>query len=382
VKHNYDVIIVGGGPAGTTLAYELASQGTRTLILEKAKFPRYKCCAGGLSVKAARLLDINIGAAVEDTISKVTISFAGANHYHSTFNQPIMYTVTRQKFDHILLKRALEADANILQETGAHLVQLDESGVRVLTGAGTFQAQFIAGADGAGSIVARTLGTKNNNRCLVGLETEVSLAREELAEWESQVRIDLGCIPAGYAWVFPKSEHLSIGIACLRDKARELKGCYGEFLNSLKLGKSSLIKWSGSLLPVCTGKTVVAQGRAVLLGDAAGLADPLSGEGLYNAILSAKLAAQAIFESLRAGMPRLDDYQRAVEEKILPEMRIAHIFSQVLNLLPQRLFWLLKRDERIWKNCCYLCRGETNYRTIKNKITSLGGLYNLVLREY
>ena len=239
----------------------------------------------------------------------------------------------------------------------------------------------MAGADGARGIVARELGIKNHHNYLASLETEVSVSRGELAKWQSQVMIDLGCIPAGFAWVFPKSKHLSIGIACLASKAGELKRCYQEFFNSLHLSQSSLIKWSGSLLPTCTGRAVVAQERAVLLGDAAGLADPLSGEGLYSAILSAKLAAQAIEKSLKSGAVRLDDYQKAVEEKIFKEMRIAYIFSQVLTLLPKRLFGLLKQDERVWQSCCRLLRGETNYQTINNRITSLGGLYDLVLRE-
>ena len=102
MQHKYDVIIVGAGPAGTVLAYELASKGTRTLVLEKAKFPRYKCCAGGLTVKAANLLGINLNEAVEDIISAATVSFAGRDHYHSVHDQMFMYTVMRQKFDHIL----------------------------------------------------------------------------------------------------------------------------------------------------------------------------------------------------------------------------------------------------------------------------------------
>ena len=116
LQHKYDVIIVGAGPAGTVLAYELASKGTRTLVIEKAKFPRYKCCAGGLTVKAANLLDINLNEAVEDIISAATVSFAGRDHYYSVHDQMFMYTVMRQKFDHTLLKRALEAGADILQE--------------------------------------------------------------------------------------------------------------------------------------------------------------------------------------------------------------------------------------------------------------------------
>jgi flavin-dependent dehydrogenase len=230
--------------------------------------------------------------------------------------------------------------------------------------------------------VAKALGIETNHNCLVGVETEVVVPDEDLAKWKSQIAIELGRIPAGYAWVFPKTDHLSIGIGCLANKAKDLKRCYWEFLDSLNFRHYTIARWDGSIIPICTGRAVVTRDRAVLLGDAAGLADPLTGEGIYNAILSAKLAAPAIEESLISGEVRLLDYRKSVEEKIVSEMRIAYVFSKVLAQLPHILFRLLKRDERIWRGCCHLLRGETDYSTMKNKIGPLGRLYDrFVLRR-
>jgi geranylgeranyl reductase family protein len=382
LQRNYDVIIVGAGPAGATLAYELVSRGIRVLILEKAALPRYKCCAGGLTIRAAKLLGINIDGVIDNAISSAVVTFAGANPYRGSFPEIIMYTVMREKFDYALVKRAEKAGADILEGLEAQEIHLNDTNVDVSTSAGNFRSQFVAGADGAKSIVARALGVERNSNNIVGIETEVMVADEELVRWKSQIAIDLGRIPSGYAWVFPKADHLSIGIACLADKAKDLKLRYWQFMKSLNFSHYTIARWDSSLLPFCTGQVVVARGRAILVGDAAGLADPLSGEGLHNAILSAQLAAPAMEKSLRCGEILLGDYLKSVEEKIIPEMKIAYVFSRVLAQFPPALFKRLEREERVWKGCCYMLRGEINYSTIKNKISTIGGLYNLVLRRF
>ena len=143
----------------------------------------------------------------------------------------------------------------------------------------------------------------------------------------------MGRVP-GYAWVFPKSDHLSIGIACHRSKAKDLKRHYEEFLDSLNLGPHSIVQWRGALIPMCKGKVSAVRGRALLLGDAAGLADPLTGEGIYNAILSAHLAAPVIERSLQNNPGRLLEYQVALEKEILPDLKIANFISNIFFRLP------------------------------------------------
>jgi flavin-dependent dehydrogenase len=193
--------------------------------------------------------------------------------------------------------------------------------------------------------------------------------------------IDLGYISDGYAWLFPKSDHLSIGIACLERRTKGLKHSYWRFLNSLNLGRYTIARWSGGLIPVCTGQPVVARGRVALLGDAASLGDSLTGEGIYNAVLSARLAAPIFEKAVLNGEADLLDYQRAIEEEIVPQMRVAHSFSRVLGLVPARLFELIAADDRIWKAGCSLLRGETSYTLIRDRISTLGGLYALMFRK-
>ena len=194
LKPDNDVIIVGCGPAGATLAYELASKGIKVLVLEKARLPRYKCCAGGLTMKAARLLGEDLRGLVDDVISGATITLSGKNPYYGYSSEPIMYTVTREKFDLALVKRAEKAGADILQDTEVRSVVFNGQGVDVSTAEGNLRCKIVAGADGARGIVARAMGAGANRRHITGIETEVMVDRNELARWRSRVAIDIGRI--------------------------------------------------------------------------------------------------------------------------------------------------------------------------------------------
>ncbi|MFC1934342.1 NAD(P)/FAD-dependent oxidoreductase [Chloroflexota bacterium] len=143
MKHDYEVIVVGAGPAGTTLAYELARKGKSVLLFEKATLPRYKCCAGGVSVRTAKLLGLDIQELVEDTVCHATISFRGSSLYRGHYDRTLIYTVMRDKFDHALVRRAKEAGAVIAQGQKVKRLQVDTRWVEVSTPVGDFRSQYV-----------------------------------------------------------------------------------------------------------------------------------------------------------------------------------------------------------------------------------------------
>jgi geranylgeranyl reductase family protein len=382
LRRNLQVIVIGAGPAGATLAFELANRGIRTLVLERKILPRYKCCAGGLTVKAAQLLGIDIDNLIEDVIYRAMVTFRGNNPFYGSSAVPFMYTVRRETFDHALVQRAQEAGAEVLQGVAARAIRITDLGVEVATAAGSFRSEFLVGADGPRSQVRKAMDIDviKNKALIVGLQTDVRVTQKELARWKSQIGIDIGRIRGGYGWVFPKSDHLSIGVGALADKARGLKNILAQYRDSLKLGQHTVLRANAGLLPACIDTPVVSQDRAILIGDAAGLADPLSGEGLHNAILSARLGAAAIDRALNNSGVLQDDYRNALAVAIIPQMKIAHVFSKVLAQLPGQLFRVLNKNERIWPAWCHMLCGEIDYITIKNKIRSLGRLYDLIVR--
>jgi geranylgeranyl reductase family protein len=380
LKQRHDVIIVGAGPAGATLAYELVGRGIGVLILEKEKLPRYKCCAGGVTIKAAKLLDFDISEVAEDVIHELSFTFNMSGSYLWQHSQPLMFTVMRDVFDYFLVQKARQMGAALMDGQKVRQVQVKNDGVEISTVDSTFQSRLVVGADGAYSIVARELGMGRSVEYSTGIESEIVVPEEELAKWKSRVQIDLGCIAGGYAWVFPKRNHLSIGAGCFGSRARDLYAQHQKFISSLSIGKYKITKSSSYLIATCTKRGLVWQNKALLLGDAAGLTDPLTGEGIYNAIQSARLAAPVIEDYLVRNKGGLEDYQEIVEEKIMSELSIALRLSKLVFRFPHLAFGIFKRSDRLWKVVCNWMLGEIDYADIKGKAGGYRGIYNLLFR--
>ena len=380
MKQSYDVVVVGAGPAGATLAYELAKRGIGVLVLEKEKLPRYKCCAGGVTSKAAKLLDFDISEVVEDVIYELSFTYNMGSSYLGQHSQPLIYTVMRDVFDYFLVEKAQQLGAVLIDGQKVMQVQVGADWVEMPTADNLFRTRLVVGADGAYSVVARELGMGRSIEYLVGMESEVVVPEEELAKWKSRVHIDLGCIPGGYAWVFPKRNHLSIGAGCLVSKARGLNRRYQKFLTLLGMGNYTIARSSSHLVPTCTKGRFVWQDKALLLGDAAGLTDPLTGEGIYNAIQSAQLAAPVIESSLVGGEVGLQDYQQIVERKIMPELRIARKMSRNFVRFPRLAFGMFNQSEGVWRAISSLTLGEMDYAAVKGKVGGSKGILNRLLR--
>jgi geranylgeranyl reductase family protein len=380
LKQSHDVIVVGAGPAGATLAYELAKRGIVVLVLEKEKLPRYKCCAGGVTSKTAKLLGFDISEMAEDVIYEVSFTFNLGSPYLGQHSQPLIYTVMRDVFDYFLVKRAQQLGAVLMDGQKVTQVQVSADWVEISTADNIFRSRLVVGADGAYSVVARKLGMGRSMEYIAGIGSELVVPEEELAKWKSRVQIDLGCIPGGYAWVFPKRNHLSVGVGCLASKARDLHAHHQKFLNSLSMGSYTIARSSSHLIPTCTKGRLVWQDKALLLGDAAGLTDPLTGEGIYNAIQSAQLAAPVIENSLVRGKVGLQDYQEIVERKIMSELRIARKLSKFFVRFPRLAFGMFNQSDGTWRAVCNLMLGEIDYAAIKGKAGGFKGIFNRLSR--
>ena len=209
--NSYDVIVIGAGPAGATLGYELGRRGLAVLILEKEKLPRYKPCAGGITSRTASLLDFDISAVTEGIAYGARITYQLSDECIKRHKEPFIYMVMRSKFDHFLVQKAQEAGAAVRDGVRADELEMTDSGVRVMTPEGPLTAKVIAGAAGAQGMVANNLGLIRDVELGLALEDELSVTQDKLTDWDSLIGLDIGQIPGGYGWVFPKKDHLSPG---------------------------------------------------------------------------------------------------------------------------------------------------------------------------
>lgn len=303
----YDVIIIGAGPGGATAAYFLGEAGKRVLIIEKETLPRYKACGGGISAQLLKeTFPFSFETVVETQVKAVTYAFGKQQHIVRAPEHGL-HTVMRAKFDaHILA----HAQADVWSGTAVRNVTELADRIVIETGDGrTVAGRYLIGADGANSVVAHALGLRRGKTTAAAIEAEVPVAPDVRQRFGEALWFIFGDIHNGYAWVFPKSDHLSVGIAALHPKHGELQAGlarvaarYGIALEGVRL--------RGHPIPIYVRHEPIATARALLVGDAAGLADPFTGEGIRLAIKSGRIAA----ESIIAGRP--ERYAARIQSEI------------------------------------------------------------------
>jgi geranylgeranyl reductase family protein len=376
--HSHDVIVVGAGPAGATLAYELALQGIDVLILEKERLPRYKACAGGITVKTANLLGFDFSSVTRDTVRGAKVAYGARRSFTKSYAQPLIHMVMRDEFDQLLVQRAREAGAALADNERVDQVQIAEQGVKVETANRILSARVMVGADGARSTVAASAGLMQRVDLGIGMEAEISVPGQRLVQWEGLMGLDLGHMRGGYGWVFPKKDHLSVGAGSPLHRAKRLKSGYQAVLKAHGLDGCSDSRIRSHWLPVRREGMAIQSGRCLLLGDAAGLVDPVTGEGIYNAVRSARIAAPVIENYLKGSSSNLQEYEATVDKQIMPELKAARALARGFAWLPGFVFTAVEHNDRLWNACCRLLRGEDTYITLKRRLGPAQVIFDLL----
>lgn len=339
---SFDVIIVGAGPAGSAAARPLAEAGLRVLILEKATLPRYKTCGGGLLWRAVRHLPDLPPRVVERQCHRAQINFLKSNLSFTTQrDHPIITMTMRADLDHALVQAAQLAGAQLIDGCAVAKLSLSPNTATVHTARGEFQAAFVIAADGATSLIAKQAGWPPCPKTIPAIECEVFHSHFE--DFSQCARFDFETVPHGYAWVFPKRAHLSLGVLSTRSGTVNLNRAVDDYLEALGLNCPERIERHGYLIPVRPRPGPLARGRVLLAGDAAGLADPITAEGLSNALLSGHLASTAIQSGNLDPTAVCAAYQKALNKKILPDLRTGRFLAWLLYDQPRFRQWLFTR---------------------------------------
>lgn len=361
-----DVIVAGAGPAGSAAARELARSGARVTLLESQALPRYKTCGGGLVGRVLRWVPPEVARVVERECFRAEIH-ATDEPVTVSRDAPVVSMVMRDRLDHLLARAAAEAGGRLLAPCPVEEVTLRGDRLRVETPEGPMTARFLVVADGATGRLAKRLGFEDGRHLVPALEAEVELDPEEAGPLGRAARFDFGAVPHGYGWVFPKARHLSIGVLSMRRGSVGLPATLDRYYAHLGLRAPGPDREErhGYVIPVRPRKVPLARDRALLVGDAAGLADPVTAEGISHAVRSGRLAARALLETeLTPG--RAEAYYRAlVEEEIGTDLRRARRLAALLYG-PTRLRDAIFRrfGQRLGEALADVFDGRRDYRTV------------------
>ncbi len=289
VMSTFDVIIVGGGPAGASSARILANSGLNVLLLEKANEYRYKPCAGGLSVKVLPYLPDGYGSVVERKLNRIVVHFDGQS-MEFTYDKPVVYTVSRRTFDQFLRDKAQENGVNVHYNEMFLDVVMGGNIIEVVTNKSRYIGKYLVGADGYPSRVGNVFGIGSGYKTkIVALECEVPA----IDKWMDAIHLFLFDGILGYGWIFPKKDTMAVGIgATVSSSRREL---HQYLLRLFSTAGIRYVKPYGYIYPVGPNyRSRISRGGVILVGDAAGIADPFSGEGIYYALKGAQIVSSYI----------------------------------------------------------------------------------------
>ena len=287
------MLVVGAGPAGSSTAIHLARAGAKVLLADKARFPRDKPCGGGLTGRALKRIPVDPSPVVERDVDRFRLRLRYGSTFTRNHDEPLIRMTQRRRLDAFLVEQAAAAGAVVRDGIRVEELDIDDSGVSARFGGEAVGADVLVGADGANGVVARSAGLGEGIVRGVALEGNVPL--EALGgDFERTAGIELAVLPGGYGWVFPKGDHANLGVGGWGGEGPRLRDHLARLARAHGVAYESVTDLRGHRLPMRRLGTLAQAGRVLLVGDAAGLVDPLSGDGMYEAFVSARLAADAI----------------------------------------------------------------------------------------
>jgi geranylgeranyl reductase family protein len=321
----FDAVVVGAGPAGSSVAIRLARAGASVLVIDRARFPRDKPCGGGLTRRALAEIPVDPEPVVEARVETFDFGFRYSRRFTRRTKQPLVLMTQRRRLDAFLLEQARLAGAEVREgENVREPEQLLE------------HAGLLVGADGANGPTRKLLGAEYE----YGVAFEGNIADRHSDR--SRALLDLCTVPGGYSWLFPKGDHVNVGVGGWESEGPTLRAKLAEAARAYGLEPDHLTEIRGHRLPLRRSDQIPAKGNVLLVGDAAGLVDPLSGDGMYEAFLSARLAVEAILE----GDP--EAYGARIAAALQRQQQAAWAIKRALDRSP-RLAYAIVRTRLAWR---------------------------------
>jgi len=362
----YDVIVVGGGPAGAVAARECARSGLETVLLEKEFLPRPKTCAGAISVAAINLLDVPIPPEIIEARCSAFHAFYQRKQIYLESEDNFLVLVSREIFDLWLVSLAQAAGAEVRQGEKVLSVDADSKGVTVRTSGRVYTTRVVIGADGVYSTVARAVRKPFQKKDLAfGVCSEIGAAERD-EPWRDSIEVHYGLTPVGYRWIFPKRNRVSAGLGVWPTGLKTIRAAFLDFLQEKGLSGDGRIK--GGHIPLGGIFRPAVSDGIILAGDAAGFADPLTGEGIRYAFASGRLAAAAAASLLsRSASPNrqnLGIYERNCYQGFGADLKAALLISRLFQHFPGILLGMFFGSREPFKGSLEILKGHMDYRQL------------------
>jgi len=309
----WDAIVVGAGPAGCAAAYDLAVAGRSVLLVDKRDFPRDKACAGGLTIKAVRALRYSIEPVVRQVVRRVQLE-GGSLSSPLKSRDPICVMTMRSELDEYCLGKTIEVGARFRRIGALQQIARCKDALQLITNGESYRARFLVGADGASGQVRRLCAAGSWFSQGFALEVKTAMPRGEV-----DLTFDFAAVPGGYAWIFPKGDHLNVGVYAPSSATGLTRDRLLSYVTH-RVKTEPLDQVIGQYLGIGAGgcETEYVQpemrDRVLLVGDAGGFVDPLTGEGIYGALLSGQAAARAILSELQGKGPAVEAFATGLSD--------------------------------------------------------------------
>lgn len=375
---DFDVVVIGSGPAGGMAAVQCATGGLKTALFEKEKLPRRKVCAGGLVKRAAKLLPKALDYPVEKYCDAVELRIYDPDKVFREPRNKIVAMVDRSTFDYSLVKYAEKLGAEIFDDNEVTEVHPTKTHIQFSTKGKVCTTSFLVLAEGSNASISNQFW-KDDRVLIPAIESEIMLPKEKLDEFKDVARFDFDVVPSGYGWIFPKRGYVSVGIGLFSATSSNLQTRFDEYKERVDLAEGFEERnRKGALIPIKPRKAPYMKQGMILVGDAAGFADPITAEGLTFALKSGLEAGNALVQGATQNEVA-SLYHAAIKEEIIQELAIAEKFTKPFycsNRLRKMLFH--HYGER-------LCRGMTNYidgqRTYREALGK-GSLFNRFFKGF
>ena len=345
----WDVIVIGLGPTGSTVARRLATARLNVLALDRTTFPRRKTCAGGITLRAQKHIPLEFSEYLETEIHSIAIALEQKKLISICQSEPFMYTTRREILDAALVEKARNVGADIKENCMIKTIQHKKDVVHVDISGKIEKARFLVGCDGVNSVVRRT-NHFNRLKTIPAWEAEYAMTEHFSESEKTRVLFDIGVVKRGYGWVFPKKKTVSIGVAGKGLNRKGIELGIRNLLSRLSPGSvGKALRQDGHLLPIFNPAQPLSSDGILLAGDAAGLVDPFTGEGLFYAFVSGAQAADWIIQNMEETKPDYSAYKLHLMQVVGRDLLISSRLARLVYSLPQAMYGLASRKPDVLK---------------------------------